>query len=456
MLTRPAVDRTAHCRKVRDDARPVLWLHIGAPKTGTTALQVALEANTGSLLEAGWLYTKAGRFGPAHHRLPSAVRVWRDRDLRSRPCFDQLRTEIERTGAPRIFVSSENFFLDIDVEALARHLEPFDVHVLAYIRGQENWLRSYFAQFVKHERYRFYDAEHDDNYVLNWLGELADYFDRLQAFAQVFGQDRLTVRDYDEPSIKHDVIGDVCVIVGIDPASIDSKRKERNARTAHTDLVAGGSNVSINDDELEIVRLSNSFGLPAAERDRWLYELQEVALLRRALDRSRATRFTLGLKSGGNREKLKALRARNTALLSAYSADRYGLANLAIEPPAKPGVLDLSFAPGRLKLNTLVEVTAALAVRRSELNTNLFTASKAAVAGRPKGKWASLFRPRIARSFSAVRQAGSRFRWVVQRSRLLSCLLPNFGNSAPSKDAEVSNNTDSTNPSQESEASERE
>lgn len=374
MQIRPEVDQTAHDQNISTGAKPILWLHIGAPKTGTTALQVAFEASASSMLKSGWLYPMAGRLGPGHHRLASAVRIRRDRDPRSEACFQQLRNEIARADAQHCLISSENFFLDVNVEALATHLAPFDVHILAYIRNQKNWLRSYFAQFIKHERYRFYDTAHDVHGILDWLSELADYFDRLQFFAQAFGRDRLIVRNYDEASIKRDVIRDVCTIVGIDPAAVDYERKYENAEVTGAIPVAGASNVSLNDDELEIVRLSNLIGLPTPERDRWLYELQEVALQRRDLDRSRMAKFTLGVDLPSNRAKLEVLRARNVSLLNKFSADRNGIADLVADPLGKPEPLDLLFAPARLELNTLVEVTAALAVRRSEFNANAFSA----------------------------------------------------------------------------------
>lgn len=431
MLIRPEVTRSPydHARSpydqmIRKNAKPIVWLHVGAPKTGTTAVQVAFDERSLGLLRSGWLYPTAGRFGPGHHRLARAVST-RKNYAYSMSCFEQLRGEIDSIGASQIFISSEDFFLDIDVDALARHLESFNVNILAYIRCQKDWLRSYFAQFVKHEDYRFYDVKHDDNSVLDWLGELADYYDRLQAFAQTFGRDHVIVRNYDDPSIKRDVIRDVCTIVGIDSAAVDSGWQESYTSTTSKHPKPGASNISLNDDELEIVRLSNLVDLPASNRERWLYQMQKVALLRRDRGRPDAKRFSLGLDLADNRARLEVLSARNAALFAEFPKERNVPTELAANRPAKPKPLDLVFAPTELRLSTLAEVTAALVVQRAELNANVLAVYSARRDRLIWRKLTSVFRPWLAECDEVARKAWLHFKRIISRSGILNCFLNN-------------------------------
>ena len=52
-----------------------IWIHVGWPKTGTTAIQRYLAANSESLKRMGVLYPESGRYGitDAHHELASAL-----------------------------------------------------------------------------------------------------------------------------------------------------------------------------------------------------------------------------------------------------------------------------------------------------------------------------------------------------------------------------------------------
>ena len=49
-----------------------LIVHVGAPKTGTTTIQTALDLNALKLADGGWVYPKNGRskaVPAAHHNL---------------------------------------------------------------------------------------------------------------------------------------------------------------------------------------------------------------------------------------------------------------------------------------------------------------------------------------------------------------------------------------------------
>ena len=95
--------------------KPVLYLHIGMNKTGSTALQVYMSNHYGEHLRQGVLYPAAGRKGKTHYLLTTAFGLGSNRHLRHKYNLKQILNEIEQEattkGADRIVVSSETFIV---------------------------------------------------------------------------------------------------------------------------------------------------------------------------------------------------------------------------------------------------------------------------------------------------------------------------------------------------------
>ena len=90
-------------------ARPRLILHIGTHKTGTSALQAALEAARPALLERGVLYPSTQR--PPWPELPKHCSVFHaaisnDAALQARE-RDDLLAEFDASGAQALLISEE-------------------------------------------------------------------------------------------------------------------------------------------------------------------------------------------------------------------------------------------------------------------------------------------------------------------------------------------------------------
>jgi hypothetical protein len=124
-------------------------LHIGTPKTGTTAIQSYLFANRAVLASNGVLYPMTGlqtkdEFGPRHkgltHRNHENARRWR-----------KLRTEIKESPAPTAIISCEAFWRYPErAQQIRDKFAHLDFEIIVYLRRQDRMLASWHAHTVKH------------------------------------------------------------------------------------------------------------------------------------------------------------------------------------------------------------------------------------------------------------------------------------------------------------------
>lgn len=132
-----------------------LILHIGAHKTATTTIQRACRTNRARLAEHGVLYPEACRFHFAHHRLPFALKGKRDPARGDVPDFDTeiaaLRAEVLAAPQPVTLVSSEDLFVlrRPFLRRLVAGLDFAEIHVLAMVRRQDDYLLSFYNQNAK-------------------------------------------------------------------------------------------------------------------------------------------------------------------------------------------------------------------------------------------------------------------------------------------------------------------
>ena len=181
-------------------------LHIGPPKTGTTAIQGAFHAAREDLLAQGVRY--AGR---SRHSAPAVLAVTGRRspyadDPPPIGRWQNLVRDIKGAGGARVVLSSE-FLADAEPEAIRRivdDLDPSRVHVAVTLRAMTRLLASQWQQNVQSGISSSYDA---------WLQRLFDpvpgrenrsfwhrqRHDQLIArWAEVVGPENVTVVALDE------------------------------------------------------------------------------------------------------------------------------------------------------------------------------------------------------------------------------------------------------------------
>ncbi len=214
-----------------------LYIHIGRPKTGTTAIQKFLSRHRKELLEQGFLYPESGQYDDAHHGLalalnhspPDGVKHFPVPDLAS--YVQALKSEISKLNPESVVLSSEFFSLltaAAQDEAKKKLLELFDgfnVKIVTYFRNQVNFLESTYSQEIKNAamtRSLSFD-EYEETYLKR---KAIDYYWSANQWAKVFGKDAVIVRPFEKSQLTDgDVISDFASVVGISLNGIS--RQER-------------------------------------------------------------------------------------------------------------------------------------------------------------------------------------------------------------------------------------
>jgi len=227
-----------------------IHVHIGAPKTGTTALQYYLYENRDLLRERGYLYPTGLHLtmAKAHHPIYFAVSgTWwhpdfyyditgdrlpqtayrREYDIED--CLRELR--FAAANSDNLIVSSEGFF-DLDekgVKSLRDALSAYDVSVVLYLRRQDQFIEAMYRNFIVDSGARFQLPL--DQYLNNEYVEHCNYLQKVDLWAETFGMDRLNVIPYQSSSLKEgDVIHDFLERIGLKTDGLPAPRRVNASR----------------------------------------------------------------------------------------------------------------------------------------------------------------------------------------------------------------------------------
>lgn len=184
---------------------PSLLVHIGAHKTGTTAIQKSCHSGRRALARAGVIYPRCNWYHYAQHRLAFAMRGMRDPDSDAVPDLEQELAALQAAiaAAPetaRILISSEEFFA-APPAAIARFhaaLDGLPTRILAVTRRPDALFLSMYNQNVKSPQNKFQrriEAFLDDPLKLH-----RDMNQRgcVENWANTFGDDAILLRRYED------------------------------------------------------------------------------------------------------------------------------------------------------------------------------------------------------------------------------------------------------------------
>jgi hypothetical protein len=193
-----------------------LFIHVGAGKTGTSALQRFLLANEAALSKRGFHMPAHGRVqrdqGIQHHPLSDhgpyatgeALDAWKriatEASGNAVVSSEYLHNKISGPSGPIFFAKIRNMF--------TRH--GWQIGVVFYIRRQSQWLHSAYAQHVK----TGLETRSWDEFAASYTRNLPD---QIEAFAQVFGNDAMIVRPFERAQFTGgDIYRDFCAAIGLD------------------------------------------------------------------------------------------------------------------------------------------------------------------------------------------------------------------------------------------------
>lgn len=209
-----------------------VYLHIGTPKTGTTAIQNFLSDNNEVLNQygicypdLGFRYSQIGILRNAHFLLPAHVDE-NGKKSRTQPGKDyepglDMIADLAKTY-DKIIISDEaiwrgsfnreDFWTRLKYDFWKRSLE---VKIIVYLRRQDLWVPSFWGQKVKRG-----SVLHFQEYLqsLEKSGYPTDYFKYMEMLASVFGEKSLIIRVYEKGQYQgeqHTLISDFLDIFGL-------------------------------------------------------------------------------------------------------------------------------------------------------------------------------------------------------------------------------------------------
>ena len=205
-----------------------LFIHIGAPKTGTTAIQQYLLKNRDGLARQGVLYPTGGLLKSAHHVIGAAIFPGRSsrlgavtRDEALSKSFREIRQEMDERKPRTVILSTEYLWGELSSSNIRRLLQPFEdlsIKIIAYVRRQDLLAQSLYVQAVKTGTMEAFPA---------WLkrvvdGEKAgfDFHKVLSSWKNSGVAADIVVRVYEKSQLQGDVCSDFMATVCPEATSI--------------------------------------------------------------------------------------------------------------------------------------------------------------------------------------------------------------------------------------------
>ncbi len=206
-----------------------LFIHVGAGKTGTTALQEFLRINRSKLQEKGLVLPDIGLVKTenaiGHHKLSGV-------GSHANPNVLSMWQAISKANEKKLLLTSETFHNRISQQdgvgfftEIYNIFSGWEIRIIFYLRRQSQWQQSAYAQWVKGNMESLTIEEHTKRYKRN----LAD---QVFCFSDVFGQQNIIVRPYEKQQFNGgNIFSDFFQIMGLSiDDSYDFPRRNPNPR----------------------------------------------------------------------------------------------------------------------------------------------------------------------------------------------------------------------------------
>lgn len=223
----------------KTDPRPVLYVHAGYPKTGTTAIQRFLKVHREALKALGVLYPEIGIWGSGH---PIFARAFLKQEYLLQghsnipPHADKNLAAVkqgmqrEMAASPKTITTvifSAEAFDGTDAAGLERlkdaYQEDFRIKPILYLRRQDKYAESLLAQAYQSRKFAY-----DKNVYLK--EGYFKYRQDIELWESTFGPQNLILKEYPENAPGITLIQDFLNAVGIEGLEFDQQQPRANVR----------------------------------------------------------------------------------------------------------------------------------------------------------------------------------------------------------------------------------
>lgn len=254
--------------------KKTLIVHIGVPKTGSSAIQQFFRINQEAIEKSGFFYPSSCVSSDySHNELVFLMHenAYRSVDLISASeQLSKIKNDFEKSGCHTLVISSECFSSFPEDSIFLEFIENYNLKVIAYLRNPYDYLESWYKQWVEDRFYKLYESfdvffdKHSDGL----------HFKYLQQWGDVAGQGNLNVIDFDK--VKSNLICDFVSRIGLE-------QKNANAW-----VYPGKVNRSLTFAECEVQKVLNrlNIDIPIMRVNQELYKLPNrsyVSLEQKAL-----------------------------------------------------------------------------------------------------------------------------------------------------------------------------
>lgn len=251
-----------------------LYVHVGMPKTGTTAIQNFCVANSKVLESKGYCYPifsyKYSGVPAVHNGIFLSRRIYdkngnRQKEIEDQNFSDNMSLILEKFKKyDNVILSDEGIWrgakwrkeLGASLKQISEE-NDFQIVIIAYLRRQDEYLSSLWAQNVKighfnssTDTWEEWLARHDGAAVL-------DYAQRIDEFIELVGRQNVIVRKYDRESFAGgSILADFLAAIGLELD--DTFTVEKSDR-----------NISLRGNTVEIKRVLNT--IPGLDRKEHIF-----------------------------------------------------------------------------------------------------------------------------------------------------------------------------------------
>jgi len=188
-----------------------LIMHIGMPKTGSTAIIDFLRRNAKRLHAAGFVFPQQRRVRFLHDEGEGADAFTSE--------WDVVRQALDK-GDRTVLVSDENLYHQLlnrpdRVRAVRAHLGDPEIRVLLYLRRQDTLLESLYREIIRGVAGPVLDPDYGQ--VCRLMGgDFLDYDAALRFFQAEFGDDKVAVRVFERRTMEQGCLfHDYCAAAGV-------------------------------------------------------------------------------------------------------------------------------------------------------------------------------------------------------------------------------------------------